>query len=51
MFIFFAITFAIIIVAHKTLIKAVDNYNYGYGSHEEWREFEKQFQYSDAVKF
>lgn len=51
MFIFFIISAALIFTIHKSLMKSVDNYNYGHGSHEEWREFEKQFRHEDAVRF
>ena len=51
MFIFFAIAITAIIAIHKSLVRAVDNYNYGHGSYEEWREFEKQFRFEDALKF
>jgi divalent metal cation (Fe/Co/Zn/Cd) transporter len=51
MFIFFAISTVLIFAIHKSVMKSVDNYNYGHGSYEEWREFEKQFQYEDAFKF
>jgi hypothetical protein len=51
MFIFLAITFTAIVAVHRALLKAVENYNYGYGTHEEWREFERQFQHEDAIRF
>lgn len=49
MFIFLIISASLIFGIHKSVMKSVDNY--GYGAHEEWREFEKQFQYEDAVRF
>ena len=51
MFIFFAIATLLIFAIHKSIMNSVDNYNYGHGSYEEWRKFEKQFQYEDATKF
>lgn len=51
MFIFFVIAAVLIFFIHKSVMNSVDNYNYGHGSHEEWREFEKQFQYEDAFKY
>jgi hypothetical protein len=51
MFIFFIICAALVFAIHKGLMNSVDKYNYGHGSYEEWREFEKQFQYEDAFKF
>jgi len=51
MFIFLIISAVLIVSIHRGVMNSVDNYNYGHGSHEEWREFERQFQYEDAFKF
>lgn len=51
MFIFLIISAAIVVILHKTTMKAVNEYNYGHGSYEEWREFERQFQHDELVKF
>jgi hypothetical protein len=51
MFIFLIISVTLIFLAHKTVMNAVEKYNYGHSVCEEWREFERQFQYEDAFKF
>ena len=51
MFIFLTISAVLIFAINKGVMDSVDNYNYGHGSHEEWREFERQFQYEDAIRY
>ena len=48
MVIFLLISAAFILLTHRAVMKSVNDYNYG--SHEEWREFERQFKYEDAVR-
>lgn len=43
MLIFFIISFLAIVSVHRFIMRSVDNYgNYGGGSFEEWRMFEKE---------
>jgi hypothetical protein len=51
MVIFLLISAALILCIHKFVMSTVENYEYGFGTHEEWREFERQFRYEDAIKF
>jgi len=47
MIIILLIAAAIVISAHKALMKTVEDYNYGSGgSFREWQEFERQYGYN-----
>lgn len=50
MFIFLIISAALIFLAHKAVMNAVEKYDHGHGAYEEWREFERQFGYRDTLK-